>query len=134
MFPASTKQSGVTLAFPDVCSIPQPPSPYVPIPYPNIAAALPGTSKVPVGGNTVMVKSSGLATTTGNEPGTLKGIVGTSTTGGSSYVRVGAPAMTAFTLGIGGPTPAQQAVATQLRAILANVHSQILAMPGSDPN
>jgi hypothetical protein len=34
MFPASTKRSGVTFSFPDVCKTPTPGGP-VPVPYPN---------------------------------------------------------------------------------------------------
>jgi len=37
MFPASTKTSSGdnTVAFPDVCKVPAPPAPFVPIPYPD---------------------------------------------------------------------------------------------------
>lgn len=136
MFPVSTKQSGVTIAFPDVCKIPAPPSPFVPIPYPNVAAALPreSASKVSGASSPVAQKSGGWASSTGNEPGTLKEMAGTMKTVGASLAVPGTPG-TAFTLGGGtGLTAAQQSAATQLRAILANVHSQLLAMPGSNPN
>jgi hypothetical protein len=54
-------------------------------------------------------------------------------TGGPSFMLMGSP--TAFTLGSGTAlTPARQAAATQLRAILVNVHAQLLSMPGSNPN
>ena len=37
MFPASTTTSNgtATVAFPDVCKVPAPPAPFVPVPYPN---------------------------------------------------------------------------------------------------
>ena len=35
MFPASSKSTGNALAFPDVCKVPAPPAPFVPVPYPN---------------------------------------------------------------------------------------------------
>lgn len=34
--PASTKGSGGGLGFPDVCKVPAPPAPFVPVPYPNV--------------------------------------------------------------------------------------------------
>ena len=33
--PVSTKDGGKTIAFPDVCKVPAPPAPFVPIPYPS---------------------------------------------------------------------------------------------------
>ena len=34
--PKSSKVGGQEIAFPDVCKVPAPPAPFVPIPYPNI--------------------------------------------------------------------------------------------------
>jgi hypothetical protein len=36
LFPGSTKGGGQTVAFPDVCKVPAPPAPFVPIPYLNV--------------------------------------------------------------------------------------------------
>jgi Domain of unknown function (DUF4150) len=137
MYPRSTKQGGIAIAFPDVCMTPPPPSysPFVPIPYPNVGAAIASVSKVPGGSSPTSLKTSGgYSVSSGDAAGTLKGV----SLANASYV--GAPMMAAgytpaFVLGSGGGlTPERQAAATQLRAILANVHSQLLAMPGSNPN
>lgn len=72
--------NGVSTAFPDVCKTPCAPSP-VPIPYPNIAmssTAAETASSVTADGNPIMVKSSKYATSSGDEPGTLLGVVSNS--------------------------------------------------------
>lgn len=66
---------GVTIAFPDVCKTPSPAGP-IPIPYPNIAFAShtgKGTKKVKCDGQSVCVKGSHFATSTGDEGGTAGG-------------------------------------------------------------
>jgi uncharacterized protein DUF4150 len=134
MYPRSTKQGGIAIAFPDVCMTPPPPSysPFVPIPYPNVGAAIASATKVPGGsGATSLKPSGGFSVSSGDAPGTLKGMVSMNTS--APVYMAGAP-VAAFALGtVAAPTPAQQAAA-QLRAILSNVHSQLLAMPGSNPN
>ena len=69
---------GVTQAFPDVCKTPAPPAPPIPIPYPNIAQSsdtASGTKKVKAEGKPICINSSNFSTSTGDEAGTLKGLV-----------------------------------------------------------
>ncbi len=80
MFPATTKGGGMCFAFPDVCKTPAPPAPPVPIPYPNIAqcASANGGScsqKVKIQNKAVLVKSSEIGRSSGDEAGTLKGLM-----------------------------------------------------------
>lgn len=70
--------SGISTAFPDVCKTPAPPAPPVPIPYPNIAQSgdvTKGSKKVKFDKKSICLKKSKLKTSTGDEAGTLKGIV-----------------------------------------------------------
>lgn len=68
---------GMSLVFPDVCKTPTPGGP-VPIPYPNIGKSS-DTSKGPktvtTDGKMPMVKQALYSKSTGDEPGTLKGII-----------------------------------------------------------
>ena len=62
---------------PDVCKTPSPGGP-VPIPYPNVAASSDldkGTKSVRIEGNPAAIASSPLKKSTGDEPGTLGGVV-----------------------------------------------------------
>lgn len=80
--------SGVTIAFPDVCLTPGPPSP-VPVPYPNIAKSGDtdkGTRSVTCDGNPVAVKDSVFKTSTGDEAGTNKGVASGKTQGKAEFV------------------------------------------------
>lgn len=73
MFPASTKKKkgGISIAFPDVCKTPAPPAPFVPIPYPNIAAA---SSNLKIASTRVKVFNKKFESAKGDEAGTAKGI------------------------------------------------------------
>jgi hypothetical protein len=78
IFPVSTKGGGNCFAFPDVCKTPAPPAPFVPIPYPNIAQvsqASSTSSKVKACKKDVVTKSSKINRSSGDEAGTLKGMV-----------------------------------------------------------
>jgi uncharacterized protein DUF4150 len=69
--------SGIASSFPDVCKTPTPGGP-IPIPYPNIAQSsdtADGSSTVKVDGNPIMLKSSNFATSTGDEAGSVMGVV-----------------------------------------------------------
>jgi hypothetical protein len=69
--------NGVSFCFPDVCKTPTPGGP-VPIPYPNIAMSKDtamGSTTVAMDGNPIMLKGSVYATSTGDEPGSLGGVV-----------------------------------------------------------
>src|SRR5713101_2369787 len=68
---------GISFCFPDVCKTPTPAGP-VPIPYPNIAMSKDtslGSQTVNVDGNPIMLKGSVFATSTGDEPGSIGGII-----------------------------------------------------------
>ncbi len=69
--------------FPDVCKTPSPAGP-IPIPYPNIGKSSDtskGPKKVKTDGKMPMVKGATYSTSTGDEPGTHKGIVSGTTKG-----------------------------------------------------
>ena len=69
--------NGVVFTFPDVCKTPAAPSP-VPIPYPNIAmssTASDTASTVKADGQPIMVKTSKFSTSSGDDAGTLLGVI-----------------------------------------------------------
>jgi hypothetical protein len=68
---------GVTNIFPDVCKTPSPGGP-IPLPYPNVAMSSDtggGASTVSADGNPIMIKSSYFSLSTGDEAGSLFGVV-----------------------------------------------------------
>ncbi len=68
---------GRSAVFPDVCLTPQPHGP-VPIPYPNLgqsADTAGGSVTVTVDGHTAMVKGAHYAVSSGDEPGSVGGVV-----------------------------------------------------------
>jgi hypothetical protein len=70
--------SGINQAFPDVCKTPAPPGPPLPIPYPNIAMSLHAAdtaTTVRADGNPIMLSTSKFAMSTGDEAGSLMGMV-----------------------------------------------------------
>jgi hypothetical protein len=80
---------GVTIAFPDVCKTPAPPAPPIPIPYPNIAKSsdtADGSKKVKMDGNPICLKDSNFSTSTGDEAGTLNGVVSNKIKGKAEFV------------------------------------------------
>lgn len=81
--------NGVTIAFPDVCKTPAPPAPPIPIPYPNIAKSsdtASGTTKVKCDGNPVCHKSSNFRMSTGDEAGSLGGLISGKIKGKAEFV------------------------------------------------
>lgn len=81
--------NGVTIAFPDVCKTPAPPAPPIPIPYPNIAKSsdtAKGTKKVKCDGNSTCVKDSNFRMSTGDEPGSIGGIISNKVKGKAEFV------------------------------------------------
>ena len=69
---------GMSTVFPDVCKTPAPPAPPVPIPYPNIGQASDttgGPSTVTTDGQMPMVKGSKYAKSSGDEAGTIGGVM-----------------------------------------------------------
>src|SRR4051794_24712236 len=69
---------GMSMAFPDVCNTPAPPAPPIPIPYPNIAQASDtsgGPTSVTTDGEMPMVKGAKYSKSSGDEAGTIGGVV-----------------------------------------------------------
>jgi len=81
--------SGICMGFPDVCKTPAPPSPSpIPIPYPNIAQSSDtseGSSTVKCDGNPVMVESSKFSTSSGDEAGSIGGMMSNTTKGKAEF-------------------------------------------------
>ena len=81
---------GIAFAFPDVCLTPAPPAPPVPIPYPNIAQLDQATPVTDAGGKALKVGSSGdhvllkdgeIASSSGDEAGSVGGVKSGTTKG-----------------------------------------------------
>ena len=90
-FPGATKAGGQALAFPDVCKVPAAPSPPIPTPFPNMGQvrSTSGTiAKVQFANKDVVVESSKISSSSGDEAGTLKGLI-SSTTGSEVSFRRG---------------------------------------------
>jgi uncharacterized protein DUF4150 len=69
---------GMNITFPDVCKTPAPPAPPIPIPYPNIGMSsdtAKGPSTVKTDGKMPMVKGATHSKSSGDEAGTLGGII-----------------------------------------------------------
>jgi hypothetical protein len=69
---------GMSIVFPDVCKTPAPPAPFVPIPYPNIGRSADtsgGPSTVKTDGQMPMVKGATYSKSSGDEPGTIGGMI-----------------------------------------------------------
>jgi hypothetical protein len=80
--------NGTTPCFPDVCKTPTPAGP-IPIPYPNIARssdAAKQAKKVKADGEKLCVKDSNFSTSTGDEVGSLGGVVSGKTKGKAEFV------------------------------------------------
>ena len=80
MPPASTNGGGMCMAMPDVCKVPAPPAPPIPMPFPNIAqcaqAILPTCSmKVKIMGKNAMMQNSQISMSSGDEAGSAGGVV-----------------------------------------------------------
>lgn len=79
---------GQSIVFPDVCKTQVGPS-VVPIPYPNIGASSDtdkGAKSVKVDGEMPMVKGAIYTKSTGDEPGSLKGVVSGTTKGECEFM------------------------------------------------
>jgi hypothetical protein len=89
-FPAATKGGGMAMGFPDVCKVPAPPAPPVPTPFPNMAQVSSSTgtvSSVKIVNKESVVESSKISSSKGDEAGTLKGMVSSTTSGECQYKR-----------------------------------------------
>lgn len=80
--------NGISIAFPDVCKTPSPAGP-IPIPYPNIAKSSDtskGSKTVKMDGQPIMLKGSNFMMSTGDEAGSLLGIVSNKIKGKAEFV------------------------------------------------
>ena len=80
--------NGVSIAFPDVCKTPTSGGP-IPIPYPNVARSsdtAQGSVSVKVEGKPFCLKSSCFSTSTGDEPGSVGGVVSGTTKGKAEFI------------------------------------------------
>ncbi len=80
---------GMVMFFPDVCLTPAPPAPPLPIPYPNIAMSSDtdeGTTTVKVDGNPIMVQDSKFKSSSGDEAGSLFGVVSHKNKGKAEFI------------------------------------------------
>lgn len=83
------QSNGVTIAFPDVCKTPAPPLPFVPIPYPNIAMSsdsMQTAKKVKAKGCPICIKDSNFKMSSGDEAGSLLGMVSQKIKGKAEFV------------------------------------------------
>jgi len=82
------KSSGMVIGFPDVCLTSSPAGP-IPIPYPNIAMSSDtsdGTKDVKADGESFMVQGSAFSTSTGDEAGSVGGIMSMCTKGKAKFL------------------------------------------------
>jgi hypothetical protein len=85
---AHAGSGGMNIIFPDVCKTPSPGGP-VPIPYPNVgksADTTGGPTSVKIEGNMPMVKGAKYATTTGDEAGSVGGVMSGSIKGEAEFM------------------------------------------------
>src|SRR3954466_1641784 len=81
--------NGVATAFPDVCQTPAPPAPPVPIPYPNVAMSsdtAQGSQDVKMDGNPIMLQGSVFSQSTGDEAGSIGGVVSGCVKGKAEFI------------------------------------------------
>ena len=83
------KSGGQSPVFPDVCKTPAPPAPPVPIPYPNLAKSSDASetaTTVSADGEKIMLKKSTFSTSTGDEAGSVGGVVSNCTKGKAQFI------------------------------------------------
>ena len=83
------KSGGMSPVFPDVCKTPAPPAPPVPIPYPNVAKSADASdtaTTVQADGEKIMLKKSVFSTSTGDEAGSVGGVVSNCTKGKAQFI------------------------------------------------
>jgi uncharacterized Zn-binding protein involved in type VI secretion len=79
---------GVLIAFPDVCQAPTPAGP-IPLPLPSIALssdAAEGSREVKMDGQSIMVQGSAFSQSTGDEAGSIGGILSGTTRGKAEFI------------------------------------------------
>jgi hypothetical protein len=83
------RADGICMAFPDICNTPAGTS-MVPMPYPNIAQLADATgtaSTVTAGGKAVILKSSEIPTSSGDEAGSGGGVTSGTTAGKCTFTQ-----------------------------------------------
>ncbi len=83
------KSGGTCIMFPDVCKVPAPPAPPIPTPFPNLGKSgdtSSGTESVKADGESFMVKGACFSKTSGDEAGSLGGMVSNTTRGKAEFV------------------------------------------------
>lgn len=78
MFPATTMAGGMCMGMPDVCKVPAPPAPPIPMPFPNIAQcsmAIPDVTKVLIACMPPVVETTKIPLSSGDEAGVAGGVV-----------------------------------------------------------
>jgi hypothetical protein len=98
MFPLSTTMNGQCMAVPDTCQVPAPPLPPIPTPFPNVAMvmqALPPTCslKVKVMQMAVVTQMSQIPMTSGDEAGSVGGVVSGMIKGPAAFTKGSAKLM-----------------------------------------
>jgi hypothetical protein len=92
MLPASTIGGGQCMIFPDVCKTPAPPAPFIVVPYPNVAQLTDGkggtfSKKVLICGDKTATTKSEISRSSGDEAGTLKGVVSQTNMGPAKFTK-----------------------------------------------
>lgn len=139
MFPASTKTGNAVAAFPDVCHTPTPAGP-VPVPYPNQAVSqAKSAAKTAPDAKKAGSKASSFVPSAGNQAGTSN--VVTSLVQGKTYFVSGGAAVKmegASVQHVGALAMHNKQVGGSARQHWRNqlqvLHSQIMALPGGNPN
>ncbi len=76
--PAASKAGGMCMGIPDVCKVPAPPAPPIPMPFPNMAMLATATktcAKVQIEFMDVVVETSEMPSSQGDEAGVAGGVV-----------------------------------------------------------
>ena len=129
------------VGFPDVCKLPAPPAPFVPIPYPSLAGPSQVKSLAKVAGQTVMTKDSSATASKGDGAGSATGVTSNKVAGKAEFTNYsfdvkfeGKGVSGAFdTMLHNNASAASQAKAAQLRSRLQAITSQLSALPGGNP-
>ncbi len=83
------QSGGKCIMFPDVCKVPAPPAPPIPTPFPDLGQSSDtssGTESVKADGESLMVKGACFSKTSGDEAGSLGGMVSNTTRGKAEFV------------------------------------------------
>jgi hypothetical protein len=129
---ADKASSGISIAFPDVCKTPSPPSTGVPIPYPNVAR----TAAAKQLAQKTAVKNPGITPITNPSTAGQMG-VGSGMGGGKVGFSNIAPGISGAKQAMTNPgalAPSAAAEAALLRNMLNDLHQQLLRLPGGNPD